>query len=170
MEQKVTSHFAKGLIIGLAVVALGIVFQVLNIYERWTQWTVLGLYIIAIVWSCISYSKELDGNITFSGVFGHGFKTAAIVALISIAAFIITNWILPDLKEKALEVARNEMLKDPQMNDELIDKTLAWTDNYYVLFGIIGSLFSYALLGAIGALIGAGLAKKNPQSGMPQSL
>ncbi|MFY7879347.1 MAG: DUF4199 domain-containing protein [Lacibacter sp.] len=170
MEQKITSHFAKGLIIGLVMVAIGMTFQIMGIYDRWIQWLVLSIYLVAIVWSCVSYSKDLDGNITFGGVFGHGFKTASIVALISIAAFVLTTWILPELKDKALEMARIEMEKNPQMNSEMIDKALQWTDQYYFLFGVIGSLFSYALVGAIGSLIGAGLAKKNPQSGMPQSI
>jgi uncharacterized membrane protein YqjE len=170
MEKKVTTHFTKGLIIGLIMVAIGLVFQVLDIYERWVQWVTLGLYVIAIIWACISYANDMEGNVTFGKVFGHGFKTAAIVALIAIAAFAITYLIMPEIKEKALEKAREEMAKNPQMTDEIMDQAISMTDKFFFLFGVVGSLFAYAFMGVIGSLIGAGFAKKNPNSGMPQSM
>lgn len=125
MEKKVTTHFTKGLIIGLIMVAIGLVFQVLDIYERWVQWATLGLYLIAIIWACVSYANDMEGNITFGKVFGHGFKTAAIVALIAIAAFAITYVIMPEIKDKAIEKAREEMAKNPQMTDEMVTRLLA---------------------------------------------
>ncbi|XVJ65668.1 MAG: DUF4199 domain-containing protein [Lacibacter sp.] len=170
MEKKVTTHFTKGLIIGLIMVAIGLVFQVLDIYERWVQWATLGLYLIAIIWACVSYANDMEGNITFGKVFGHGFKTAAIVALIAIAAFAITYVIMPEIKDKAIEKAREEMAKNPQMTDEMVDQAIGMTDKFFFLFGVVGSLFAYAFMGVIGSLIGAGVAKKNPNSGMPQSM
>lgn len=170
MEKKITTHFTKGLIIGLIMVAIGLVFQVLDIYERWVQWATLCLYLIAIIWACVSYANDMEGNITFGKVFGHGFKTAAIVALIAIAAFAITYVIMPEIKDKAIEKAREEMAKNPQMTDEMVDQAIGMTDKFFFLFGVVGSLFAYAFMGVIGSLIGAGVAKKNPNSGMPQSM
>ncbi len=170
MEKKVTTHFTKGLIIGLIMVVIGLVFQVMDIYERWVQWVTLALYMGAIVWACISYANEMEGNVTFGKVFGHGFKTAAIVALISIIAFAVTYFIMPEIKDKAMEKAREEMAKNPQMTEEMIDQAIAMTSKFFFLFGVVGSLFAYAFIGLIGSLIGAGFAKKNPNSNMPQSM
>ena len=170
MEKKVTTHFTKGLIIGLIMVAIGLVFQVLDIYERWVQWATLGLYLIAIIWACVSYANDMEGNITFGKVFGHGFKTAAIVALIAIAAFAITYVIMPEIKDKAIEKAREEMVKNPKLTDEMIDQAIGITDKFFFIIGLASSLFTYAFMGLIGSLIGAGAAKKNPNSGMPQSM
>jgi NADH:ubiquinone oxidoreductase subunit 6 (subunit J) len=170
MEKKVMTHFTKGLIIGLVMVAIGITFQVLDIYDRWVQWVVLAAYAGAIIWACISFSSDMDGDVTFGKVFSHGFKTAAIVTLIAIASFFITYLVMPEMKEKAMEMARAEMAKNPQMTDEIIDKALEFTNKYFLLFGVIGSLFSYALVGVIASLIGGGVAKKNPSNGMPQSM
>jgi hypothetical protein len=170
MEKKVTSHFTKGLVIGLIMVAIGLVFQVLDIYERWVQWVTLCLYLIAIIWACVSYAKDMEGNITFGKVFGHGFKTAAIVALIAIAAFAITYLIMPEIKDKALEKAREQMAQNPQMTEEMVDQAIAMTGKFFFLFGVVGALFGYAFIGLIGSLIGAGVAKKNPNQGMPQSM
>lgn len=169
MEKKITTHLMKGLIIGLILVVIGIMLQVFAIYDKWVQWSVLGLFIVAIIWACISFSNEMDNDVTFGSVFVHGFKTAVIVTLIAIASFLITNFVMPEFKEKAMEMARAQMEKNPQMNDETIEKALTFTKKYYILFGVLGSLFSYAFFGAIAALIGAGIAKKNPSSNMPQT-
>jgi cytochrome bd-type quinol oxidase subunit 2 len=170
MEKKITTHFTKGLIIGLVMVVIGLAFQIFDIYENWIQWLVLALYCVAIIWACISFSKEMDGEVTFGKVFGHGFKTAAIVTLIAIAAFVITYLIMPEIKDKAMEKARESMAKNPQMTEETIEKALEWTGKYFILFGIIGSLFSYAFFGVIASLIGGAVAKKNPNPGMPKSM
>jgi hypothetical protein len=170
MEQKITTHFTKGLIIGLIMVTLGISFQVLNIYEKWVQWVTLSLYAIAIIWSCYSFSKEMQGEVRFGQIFSHGFKTAAIVTLISIAAFIITYLIMPEIKEKALQIAREEMAKDPRVTEEIINQTIAWTEKFFLVFGIVGSLFSFAFAGAVASLIGAAVSPKVSRDTMPKSL
>jgi hypothetical protein len=170
MEQKITTHFTKGLIIGLIMVTLGTVFQVLNIYDRWVQWLTLGVYAASIIWTCYSFSKEMDGAVSFRQIFSHGFKTASIVTLIGIAAFIITYLIMPEVKEKGLQIAREEMAKNPQMTEEIINQSIQWTDKFFLLFGIIGSLFSYAFTGALSALIGAAVSPKTKQHNMPKSL
>ena len=152
------------------MVALGITFQVLNIYAQWVQWLTLGIYWAAIIGVCISFSKEMNGEVTFGQIFSHGFKTASIVTLISIASFIITYFIMPEIKEKSLEIAREEMAKDPKMTEEIINQSIQWTEKFFLVFGIVGSLFGFALTGAIGALIGAAVSKKNPPHQMPKSL
>jgi hypothetical protein len=170
MEQKITTHFTKGLIIGLIMVTLGTTFQVLNIYEKWVQWVTMGIYAVAIVWTCYSFSKEMNKEVTFKAIFSHGFKTAAIVTLIGIAAFMITYLIMPEIKEKGLQVAREEMEKDPRMTEEIINQSIQWTEKFFLLFGIIGSLFGYAFTGALSALIGAAVSPKKQNPNMPKSI
>jgi hypothetical protein len=170
MQTKFTTHFTKGLIIGLFMVLMGTTFQVLNIYEKWVQWTTFGIYSASIIWCCYSYSRELNGEVSFRQIFSHGFKTASIVTLISIAAFIITYLIMPEIKEKSLQIARDEMAKDPRMTEEIINQSIAWTDKFFLVFGIVGSLFGFALTGAISSLIGAAISRKTPKDAMPKSL
>jgi hypothetical protein len=169
-QHKITTHFTKGLIIGLSLVVIGIVFQILNIYEQWVQFVITGVYALSIVGSCFMFSKEMDGNVRFGQIFSHGFKTVAIVILISIASFIITSLIMPDVKQKALDMAREQMEKDPRMTESTIKTALDWTDKFYFVVGIVGSLFGLGLSGAIASLIGAAISKKTPAHQMPKSL
>ena len=169
-ENKITTHFQKGLIIGLALVAIGFVFQIMNIYDPWVQWVTTLLYAGSIIWSCFSFSKEMNAEVSFGQVFSHGFKTASIVILISIAAFALTYVIMPEIKTKALEIARKEMEKDPRMTEKNIQEAIKWTDQFFFLFGIVGSLFGLGISGAISSLIGAAVVKKNATPTMPKSL
>jgi hypothetical protein len=169
-QHKITTHFTKGLIIGLVMVVIGIVFQILNIYEQWVQYVITALYAISIIGSCYLFSKEMDGNVRFGQIFSHGFKTVAIVILISIASFIITSLIMPDVKQKALDMAREQMEKDPRMTESTIKTAIEWTDKFYFVVGIVGSLFGLGLSGAIASLIGAAISKKTAAHQMPKSL
>jgi TRAP-type C4-dicarboxylate transport system permease large subunit len=170
MEHKITTHITKGVVIGCVMVTLGFTFQLMDIYDKWVQWVTMGIYFAALIWSCFYFSQQMNAEVSFGQVFSHGFKTAAIVTLISIASFVITYFLFPEIKEKAMEMARQEMAKDERLTQEMIDQAISWTDKFYLVFGIIGSLFGFALTGAIASLIGAAVAKKKPNQNMPQSL
>lgn len=170
MEKKVTTHIVKGLIIGLVIFALSTILQVFNIQDKWVQWAILALFMAAIVWADISFSNDMDSNVTYGKVFVHGFKTTTIVTLISIAGFLLIYLIMPEIKDKALLIARTEMEKDPKNTEDMIDTAMKMVDKFFLAFGIGGTLLSYMFFGAIASLIGAAIAKKNPQTGMPQNM
>ena len=108
-EQKVMSHFIKGILISLIVIILGIIgyFAGLSM-EPWFSWSVNGILFIAIIVACVHYANQKDGLVTFGNVFSHGFKTSAIIALIMVAYTLLSLTVLfPDMKEKALLAQRN---------------------------------------------------------------
>src|SRR6266496_2379957 len=127
MEQKVTSPVLKGVIITLLLIVFGLIIyftgQMANKSISYLQYAILC---IGIIWSCTSYAKQLNGNVTFGNVFGHGLKTTAVVAaLLAVYTFIAVKFLVP------------------------------------IAIGTI--LFMFAIVGAISSLIGAAVAKKNPQ-------
>ena len=169
-DNKITTHFTKGLIIGLALSAVGISIQIIELYDQWIQYVITGLYFLSIISCCWLFSSEMKGNVTFGQIFSHGFKTAAIVILISIASFIITSLVMPELKENALNAAREAMEKDSRLTESNIQDAINMTNKFYYVFGIVGTIFGYGLTGVLGSLLGAVISKKNPQSSMPKSL
>lgn len=164
MEKKITSHLQKGLIISLIMIALSIAFYLLGLQTaKWTQYLVFAIFIGGVIWSCYLFSKEMDGNITFGNVFGHGFKTTAVITCLMIVFVLLMAFIFPDMKEKALEQARIEMEKSPEITDEQIETGIEFIRKSYMAFAIGGTLLGYLFFGLIASLIGAGVAKKNPQ-------
>src|SRR5688572_16455546 len=108
MEKKVTTPVVKGIIISLIL----IVFQVAVYFAG--QATNQGLssiqYLLligGIIWACISFAKQMDHNVTFGNVFAHGFKTNAVVTVITIIYSILAiKFLFPDMMELIMEKSR----------------------------------------------------------------
>lgn len=164
MEKKITQPWQKGLIISLVliVISLGVQFADLS-QNKGVQWAQLGLMMAAIVWSCFSFGKEMDGQVTFGNVFAHGFKTTATLTVIIILFSIVSiKFLFPEMVDQALEQARVEMEKNDKLTEANINDGLAMTKKFFLPFAIGGILFMYAILGALASLVGAAITKKNP--------
>src|SRR3954453_11869460 len=173
MEQKVTSPVSKGVIITLLLIVVGLIIyftnQLGNKSLGYLQYIIL---IGGIIWSCISYAKQMNGNVTFGNVFSHGFKTTAVVAaLLAVYTFIAVKFLFPDMVDKALEIAKKKMESSGNnMSDEQIQQSLDMVRKFFIPFAIGGLLVMFAIIGSISSLIGAAVAKKNPQSPFEQNL
>lgn len=158
------THIQYGLIISVIVILFSTLFYILHINtEKWTQWVGVVVIFAGVIVSCIQFAKANDGNVTFGNVFGNGFKTTAIIALVTIAFSLLFVLIFPDIKEQALEQVRLDMEKQGQA-DDVIDKAVAMTDKMFIVFLLAGGIFGTLFFGAIASLIGAAIAKKNPNT------
>ncbi len=166
MEQKVTTHVMKGLIISLILIVYGLVLYFTNLYMNGGLSAVQYLIIVSgIIWSCIDYAKQKGGDVTFGNVFGYGFKISAVITVILIIYTLLAmNFIFPEMKEKMLEVSRQSMEQQNKLSEDQMDKATEMTKKYFTAFMIGGMTFAFLLMGVIGGLIGAAVAKKNPQT------
>jgi len=170
MEKKVMSHITKGLIIGLIGIILGVAGYMGHIeQESWFRWTSTAITCIAIIWACTYYANQLDGRVTFGNVFAHGFKTSVVVALITVIYFVLAITVLfPDMKDKALETARQKMEEGGKMSEEQINQGVEMTKKFFMPFAIGAILLGTLIFGAIASLIGAAVAKKKPVNPLEQ--
>ena len=170
MEQKVTSPVLKGVIITLLLIVLGLIVYFANQMENSAiQYIQYAILCIGIIWSCVSYAKQLNGNVTFGNVFAHGFKTTAVVAaLLAVYTFIAVKFLFPDIVDKSLAMAKKEMEEKGTLSDEQMEQALSMVRNFFVPFAIGGILVMFAIIGAISSLIGAAVAKKNPKDPFAQ--
>jgi NADH:ubiquinone oxidoreductase subunit 6 (subunit J) len=166
MEKKATTPIVKGVIITLLLIVFGLIIYFTNQIENtalsYFQYVILC---VGIIWSCISYAKQMNGNVTFGNVFGHGFKTTAVIAaLLAVYTFISVKFLFPDIVDKSLDIAKKKIEEsNPNMSDEQMEQSLEVVRKFFVPFAIGGILLMYAIIGAISSLIGAAVAKKNPQ-------
>ncbi len=164
METKPTSPAIKGLLISLVLIVFGLVLYFSGLGKQqsvqFLQYVILGG---GIIWACIDYAKKLEGNVTFGNTFAHGFKvTAAITAIIAVYTFIALKFIMPEMLDYTLEQARKGMAENKQMNAEQIDQALEMTKKFFIPFAIAGVIVAFLIFGVIFSLIGAAVAKKNP--------
>ena len=166
MEKKITSSTAKGIIIALILIVFSLVIQFLNLSRNKGFSSIQFIVLIGgILWSGISFSKQMQGNVTFGDIFTHAFKTAAAVtAIMVVYAIISIKFISPETMSMALQEARTGM-EGKNMSDDQIDQALGITKKFFVPMMAGGILLSFLIMGVIGALISAAVSKKNPAQG-----
>lgn len=163
MEKKLTSPAVKGIIISLFLIVFSLIIQFLHLTKNRSLSSIqFIIFIGGIIWSAISFSKQMNSNVTFGNLFAHAFKTAAAVTAIMVIYTIISiKFISPEIIDIALQEARTGM-EEKNMSDDQIDTAINFTRKFFVPMTTGAALLSYLLMGVIGALIGAAVAKKNP--------
>lgn len=169
-EQKVMTHVVKGLIVALLLIVLGLVGHFAGIEtQAWFRWLPLIILLAAIIWACTYYSTQLNGYVTFGNVFAHGFKMTAVITIILILwTAISVTLIFPEMKEKALDTARQQMEDRGTMSSAEIDRAVDITRRFFMVITIGYILFGTLIVGAIASLIGAAAAKKKPINPLDQ--
>jgi ammonia channel protein AmtB len=111
----------------------------------------------------------MNGQVTFGNVFSHGFKMSVVIALLVIVWVVLaTTVIFPEMKEKALENAREKMEERGNLSDSQIEQGIEFTKKFFIPFTIGFILLGTIIFGAIASLIGAAVAKKKPVNPLDQ--
>jgi uncharacterized membrane protein YciS (DUF1049 family) len=161
MEKKNT-HLVYGLITGVVLVIVQMVLYLTGLAFKGSamQYVSQLPFLIGIIMNAMAFSKANDEFVSFGNVFGSGFRMSMIVALIVLAWSVIALFALPGMKEKALDMAREEMMKKSKISEEQVELSLNMMKKYWNVFMTAGVIFSNIFWGAIFSLIGAAVAKK----------
>jgi uncharacterized membrane protein len=163
METKVTSPVIKGLLIALVLILISVAaFATGQNDSSWSQWGSTLLLCGGVIASCIIYANQMNHNVTFGNVFAHGFKTGAVVTCIVIVFTVVFILLKPEIKEMAMEKARAEMEKNKNASEADIQKGVDIMKSFFYVITIGFILVMDLVISLISALIGAAVAKKNP--------
>ena len=170
MEQKKPiGHIAAGLIIGLVLIPYSCALYFTNTQQTGIYgWLPIIFIIIGLIAFVNLYGKALNNEVTFGNLFAYGFKTTAFLTLIVIAFTVIFFLAFPDIKEKIVESARQKMEEKGNLTEDEIDKGIASFRKMFWVYSIGGVLLVYAIIGAIGSLIGAAITPKKPVNPIDQ--
>jgi hypothetical protein len=163
MEPKLTPVWMKAAIICLISIVFGLILYFTgNMQNQALGYVGYAIFFAGIIWACINYSKQMNANVTFGNVFAHGFKvTAAVAAILSVYTFIAFKFIYPEMIDVFMEEGRKQMQTQGKSEAE-INQGMEIGKKFFIVIVIASMLFGSAILGAIASLIGAGVAKKNP--------
>ena len=163
-NNQVTTHIVKGLILSAFSIVFSVVMYVFNLFEySWLNWVSTAVVMGGLIYGNILYANQNNNNVTFGNLFAHGFKTTAVLIVITTAYTVLAFKVFfPDMIDMILEISRKKMLENPQMTDEMIEQAMSMTKKFFVPFAIGGTILGTGFAGAIASLIGAGIAKKNP--------
>ena len=164
METKIVQPWMKGLILGLITTTYGIALYLMDLWQNKSLGYVSYVVILGgIIWSCIYYAQQMNGNVTFGNVFAHGFKvTASLIVITVVFTFLEVKIIFPEMVDKIIDIAAKDMDKNKNLNESQINSALDMTRKFMIPFMIGGIILGYGIFGAISSAIGAGIAKKNP--------
>jgi hypothetical protein len=162
METKVTSPVIKGLIISLILIIISVVSYATDQSDAsWNKWASNIILFGGIIASCIIYANQQNNNVTFGNVFADGFKTGAVITCIVLIFTLVFVMLKPEIKEMAMQKAREAMEKRNTAEADT-ENALQMVDKGFYVFMIAGIIVVDLIIAAVAALIGAAVAKKNP--------
>lgn len=104
--------------------------------------------------------NKLDGFISFGDAFLTGFLYSVFGGImLAIFIYIYLSILSPHVLEAAMESQRQAFV-DKGMSSDQIDQSMELGKKYGAIFGAVGTLFVIPIFGAIVALIGAAILKK----------
>lgn len=164
MEKKLTPPWMKGLFISLVLIVYSlIVYFTGQSTNRSLSWLQLCVLIGGLIYACVTFAKEKEGNVTFGNVFAHGFKAnAAVIVIMVIYTVIALKFLFPEMVDLAMNQARADMEKKGNLSESDIENGINFGKKFFLPFAIGGIVLGFGIVGAIGSLIGAAVAKKNP--------
>lgn len=167
MEKKQT-HIVYGFVTGIIMVVVGLVLYVTGLAFKSQAMSYVAQipFLIGVIMNAMAYSKANEGFVTFGNVFGSCFKMSMIVALVMTAWSFISMFVFPEMKDKALTMMQEQMVKNPKVTDEQVEMSVNMMKNNWNAILIAGAIFGTLFYGAIFSLIGGAVAKKNGERPM----
>ena len=166
MENKVLSNLNAALILFMLMVIYTLVINFggyqANVQMSWISYVIVIVGIMVLV---IKYGKDMQGHVTFGNLFAYGFKTIAILIIFYIAFTILFYVVFPEYKMRLLEIMKENTLKNatPENRDQA-EKGVEIIQRFFWVSMIAGILISFAILGAVGSLLGAAFSKKGARN------
>jgi hypothetical protein len=163
METQVTSHIVKGITLSVISIVFSVIVSVFNLYEMQSlTYLNYAIFLVGLIYGAILYSNENKNQVTFGNIFAHGFKTTAVIIVItSLYTVLAVKFLFPESIDISLRISRKGMESNPNIPKESIDQNLNLVRNYFIPLTLGFSMVLLAFLGLIASLIGAAVAKKN---------
>lgn len=166
--KKPISHFIAATVIAAVLIVYTLLLQFTGLWKNQAMAWISYVFIVGgLIIFINQYGNALNNQVTFGNLFSYGFKTTAFLVLIMIAFTIILFLIFPEIKEKMVEIARQRMEDRNTPEDQINTAIETWQKMFWV-FTIGGLILVYAIVGAIGSLIGAAVTKKKPVNPLDQ--
>ena len=167
--KKAISHLAAGAILGTFMIIYSLAMYFSGMQQNGgAGWISICVMVIGLVIFIYLYGKANNNQVSFGNLFSYGFKATAFMTLIVVVYTVLSFIIFPEMKDKIFETARENMEKQGKLSEAEIDKAMEMTRKFFNVFMIGGILLTYAIVGAIGSLIGAAITKKRPYNPLEQ--
>ena len=167
--KKSISHLVAGAILGIFMIVYSLGLYFTNMQQQGAAgWLAYCIMIAGLIIFIMMYGKANNNQVSFGNLFSYGFKATAFMTLIVVIYTVLSFIMIPEMKEKIFETARENLEKQGKLSESEIDKAIEMTRKFFNVFMIGGILLTYAIIGALGSLIGALVTKKRPYNPLEQ--
>lgn len=151
------------IIYAIVAIVITYTFQFLNIDQNSSIKYVGFIPFIAFLFlSQKEYKDQLGGYLTFGQGFGNGFLFSLFSGLImAVFIYIYLTFLSPQILEQALATQQDKMA-EKGMTTEQINQAMGIAKSWGPIIGAVGTVIADAVVGAIFALMGAAIFKKEP--------
>ena len=162
-ENKPRTPAFKGFLITIVLLIVGLgIYLTGKVEERIILYCLYGILFVGVTISSVFYARQMNGRLTFGNIFAEGFKTTAvIIVLSSICTFISLKFIVPEMVDKIIEAGRAQMKAQGGSTEEQVKQYFDGMNSFMVPIIIGYIIFFFGIIGALASLTGAALAKKN---------
>ena len=164
------THLQWGILIAVIMMVLFVIYYAFAIPQQgFARWVPTLLFVVLIIIAQQAYGKANAHRVTFGELFANGFKTTAVTTSLYVLFLILFLIFVPGFKQQSLQMAREAMEKRGTMTEEQINMAMSFTEKYFSVFMLAGTIFGTLIAGAIASLIGAAFARKEGKSAPPAS-
>jgi hypothetical protein len=155
--------FKWSIICTIVAIIITYTFQFLNIDQNsGIKYVGIVPFIAFLLLAQKEFKDQLGGYLTFGQGFGVGFKFSLFTGLImAVFIYVYLAILSPQILDQALATQQDQMTQKG-MTSEQIDQAMSIAKHWGPLFGALGTIIFDAIIGAIIALIGAAIFKKDP--------
>ena len=153
-----------GVILGVLMIAIGVVTYVTGMALEGQQWPNIIYYIafpVVIMYAISQYKKANANTLSLGDAIKVGLSIAVISAIVYLIYGLLFNYVIdPEFMGQMMEVQRDKLLENPNMTPEAIEQSMKMMEMMFNTF--IGSAFWVAMsafFGLIYSIIG-GLVMK----------
>lgn len=160
------SPVAGGLLISLMLMIVTMLVAYISGLrgQPWTQWLGYIILVSGIAYVIQIHAKQVSYLEGFGDLFAYGFRVTTVIICIMILFTILFTYLNPEMKDEVIQATTEQALKQPGVREADLEKFMEFYEKNFTLVLLIGIIFSYLILGLIGSLIGAAIAKKKPTS------
>jgi Protein of unknown function (DUF4199) len=152
----------KGLLTGLAMIALSLVFVLFKRQPTGLpQYLIYIIYTAGIVWTLWTFQKNSEGPQPFKAYFSEGFKCFIVVTLLMVLYTFVFFKIDHTYQDAMAAQLRQDLVKGGNATPVEIDKQVSTMKANFALLYTGGAVFFYLFIGAlVTAVTGAFITSK----------
>ncbi len=154
-----------GIILGLIMILISVITYVTGMAlegVQWPNWIYYVVFPITIFYAISQFKKQNLNILSLSQALKVGVLIGIISAIVITIYSIIFNYLIdPEFMSQMMEVARDKMLENPQMTEEMVDQSMKFIEMFSnpAISGAFMIAMS-AIFGLIYSLIGGLIMKR----------